>query len=205
MVSSFKVRESPPSSIGGLIPSFSEDPGPAFERVDRVATVGISRRSFLAKVFGFGVALGLMSLRLFRPGEAWAAPPSNYTCDIGWPWIYTNGSAGPCASGGYSEDTDCTGCGPSTTSSGYCKSGSGLYRNHKNCKDWSEIYDTQYYDRTDECFENKYDGWYWDVASSNGCGCGSGRKMRFRCPDGWTSWNQGANWTKTICRTSQCL
>lgn len=101
--------------------------------------------------------------------------------------IYTNTSAGPCASGGYASPHNCSpGCGPSTVcggrSGGPCCSG-GWHR-----RDGSTY--SGYQLRPNQCWAGYYDGWLWRCSST----------VRYRCHDGWT-YSGGRKW-KTICRAN---
>lgn len=133
---------------------------------------GFDRRSFVKRVVGTGMSLGLASLTVFPPARAYAdgydilnhCPP-------------------------YAGDHNCSpGCGPNAvrlaacTPNGYHDSTGCFYRLRPN-----------------ECRGISWDGWIW---RTTGCGpCGSAN-TGYRCHDGWTCPGPpcGHGCYKTICR-----
>ena len=139
-----------------------------------------SRRSFLKRVGGAGVAVSFAYLTLTSKKPASAAADGHYFDD------FTDAHGGPCGPTGYAANHTEEGrkCGPSSPCyDRYCCS---EYYPEGNKRGWHLQYAqggnpfTGYLHRPDECIGNKtgsnYDAWWWTW--SNG--------VVYRCSDGHT-------------------
>ena len=96
---------------------------------------------------------------------------------------WTSSTTGPCGSGGYAVNHNCSpGCGPSAVcgarTDGPCCSSGGW---HKGSGGYSL--------RHNACWENYYDAWHWRCSTTG---------AMYRCHDGWTYTPKGR--IRTICR-----
>jgi hypothetical protein len=135
----------------------------------------VSRRTFLSRAaLTTCAAVSVQVLGIF--------PMSRKALADGYDTL-TNSTAGPCGSGGYAVNHNCSpGCGPSSVcgartdgpccSSGGWHYGSGSYRLRPNA-----------------CWGGVYDAWHWRCSTTG---------AMYRCHDGWT--RSVHTQIKTICR-----
>ena len=148
----------------------------------------IRRRTFMKSVVLGGSVVGLWAMRVFPAArEAWA--------DTGGYQIFTNGDTGPCLSGGYAANDNCTGCNRVPCDSQICCVSSSSLPHYRYMKSQYHGYDA-FGLRPNECINDTgYDGWEWEYDGS----CGNCLHWsNFRCHDGWEA--IGGSWFKTICR-----
>ena len=157
---------------------------------------GLTRRELLKRsaVVSAAAAVGARYLGLFGGAQtAWAA--QECTADQKY---YVDTTSGPCGIGGYQYGQGCHCFRTSGSSDFYCKNGTTFGGPHKSCEDNAKGY--EFWLRTNECWSNQYDGWYWEPGR---CGCSSGQRRRYSCTDGFTKY-QGTT-SPTICETTVCV